>query len=642
MKLDPFQQQAIDFIEQGLSVLVSAPTGAGKTVIAEYVIKQCLKRREKVIYTAPIKALSNQKYRDFQELTGQPVGILTGDVVLNSSASILIMTTEIFRNKILEGKDSLKDFAWIIFDEIHFLDDQERGTVWEESLIFMPDHMRFLGLSATIPNIDELKQWLESIHPQPVKIIKENNRPVPLHFSYQCQNVIYEDWHQLKQKGFRVPQYPHLSGRRLPHHVHAHPNRLTSLIKKFEDQDLFPCIYFVFSRKRTEILAKELGTFDFLNEKEKEDIEHLFKELCRRFDLTDDEGALELKPLIERGIAYHHAGMLPTLKEVVERLFTSRLLKVIFTTETFALGINMPARTVVFDELRKFYGFSFNTLRTRDFYQMAGRAGRRGIDKEGFVVTRVNPHEISPEELHKIIFSVPEKVHSHFNASYATILNLYQRYGEKLYDIYPKTFYYFQVKKDQRQRGVYFLKAKLDILKELGYIHRKGQLSSKGIFASRVYGYEMVLSELYEQQELEKLSLTQLGVLVLACIFEPRKGTQKPVLHRSASDMEFKTKKIVRRIQRLEKDVGLRILTKECHFHLTPVLEAWLRHESFSSILKYTNVDEGEIVRYFRMTIQVLREIIIESMTSEFQDKVSRLIHLMNRDVIDSEKQLRS
>ena len=182
MQYDRFQELAIDYINQGYSVIVSAPTGAGKTAIAEHVIQSCIERREKVIYTAPLKALSNQKFRDFQKQFEENVGILTGDVSINAHASVLIMTTEIFRNKILDQPEALKDYSWVIFDEIHYIDNEERGTVWEESLIFLPPHMKTLCLSATLPNIKEFSSWIESIHKKPLKMVIEEKRPVPLKF----------------------------------------------------------------------------------------------------------------------------------------------------------------------------------------------------------------------------------------------------------------------------------------------------------------------------------------------------------------------------------------------------------------------------------------------------------------------------
>ncbi|MFH1381098.1 MAG: hypothetical protein ABIH57_02890, partial [Candidatus Omnitrophota bacterium] len=318
-----------------------------------------------------------------------------------------------------------------------------------------------------------------------------------------------------------------------------------------------------------------------------------------------------------------------------------RLIKVIFTTETFALGINMPARTVVFDELRKFYGKFFATLKTRDFYQMAGRAGRRGIDVEGFVYSRINPHFIRFDELKRVIFNEPEKVHSRFNASYATVLNLYEKHHEKLYDIYPTSFHYFQEKQRKHEKALKLLESKVAILKELGYIENN-QLTEKGYFAGKVYGYELSLSELYEDGILEKLSERELGKLALALVYEPKKGVFKPKLDRRIRDIQDITIDTVDRIHLLEKRNGIIPLSKIYHFHLSACLDAWMNGEAFDKILKYGQVDEGEVIRYFRMTIQILREILDTPISVELKHRIKKALALINRGIIDAEKQLRN
>ena len=201
-QLDPFQKQAIEWIEKEHSVLVSAPTGAGKTVIAEYALEKALSRNEAVIYTAPIKALSNQKYRDFRNRYGEQVGILTGDVSINAEAPIVVMTTEIYRNSLFENLDRIRKVGWVIFDEVHYLDDPERGTVWEEALLFTPPEIRILALSATVPNVSQLADWIRSIHNRPIAVIEESNRPVPLDFLFQCQGRIFEDVERLRREGY--------------------------------------------------------------------------------------------------------------------------------------------------------------------------------------------------------------------------------------------------------------------------------------------------------------------------------------------------------------------------------------------------------------------------------------------------------
>jgi superfamily II RNA helicase len=622
MTYDRFQEEAIRHINDGHSVIVSAPTGAGKTAIAEHVIEAALRESRCVIYTAPIKALSNQKFRDFQKQYPDRIGILTGDVSLNAEAPILIMTTEIFRNKILDNPESLKKYSWIIFDEVHYIDNEERGTVWEESLIFLPNHMNVLCLSATIPNINEFAGWIASVHKKEVRVVIESERPVPLHFLFQCHNKVSDNMNAFRrERGI-------------------HPNKTNTLIKYVQSQNGLPCIYFVFGRRRAEYLAEEMYNHNFLNTNQRHEITALYDSLCEKFDLKGERSAVEMLPLIERGIAYHHAGMLPTLKEVIERLFTSKLLKVIFTTETFALGINMPSRSVIFDELMKFYGTYTRVLKTRDFYQMAGRAGRRGIDKEGFVYTRINPHRIRFDEIKRVIYGKPEDVKSQFNASYATLLNLYEKYKESLFKIYPLSFHYFQTRPHQQKEAMRRMTAKLEILREFELISGD-ELTDKGRFAKAVYGYELLLSELYDGGLFEELDEAGLGIVAVASMFEPRKNQRLESLSKMASEIKKACDHSYERISHRESRYVIRPASKAPHFNLSKAMEAWIKGAPFNKILQYTDSDEGEVIRYFRMSIQILREIKDAPISPDLSQRISNTIRLINRDIVDAEKQLR-
>ncbi|MFA5114534.1 MAG: DEAD/DEAH box helicase [Candidatus Omnitrophota bacterium] len=623
MIYDRFQQEAIDYINDGFSVIVSAPTGAGKTAIAEHVITTCIKKQSGVIYTAPIKALSNQKFRDFQAEYGDNIGILTGDVSLNPYAPVLIMTTEIFRNKVLDEPESLSGYEWIIFDEVHYIDNPERGTVWEESLIFLPRHMNILALSATIPNIREFASWIESIHNRPVKTVTEEKRPVPLHFLYQCRNEILNNITELKRIKY------------------GYPNKLATLIKYVQQKNGLPCIYFVFGRRRAEDLASEAYNYDFLDAAEKEKILKYYDDLCRRFELSHEKSANQMRPLVQKGVAYHHAGMLPTLKEVIERLFTSRLLRVIFTTETFALGINMPSRSVIFDDLRKYYGRFVRPLKTRDFYQMAGRAGRRGMDKEGFVYCRINPLRIKFDEVKWVIYSPPEEVRSQLNTSYATLLNLYEKHKEGIFDIYPSSLHYFQSKKYEQKEALRLMQAKLNLLTELGYIEN-GALTDKGQFAKNVYGYELLLSELYSRNILEQVDEFGLGTLAAAVVFEPRKNQRLSNISKNSRHLKNACDELYEEIKEKERKYRIYPISKRPYFHLSACMEAWLRGTRFDKVLQYTDTDEGEIIRYFRMSVQVLREIYDAQVASYLlKERIKETVRVINRDIVDAEKQLR-
>ncbi|MBN1493254.1 MAG: DEAD/DEAH box helicase [Candidatus Omnitrophica bacterium] len=653
---DPFQKQAIDLIDAHTSLLVSAPTGAGKTLIAEYAIEQAMRLGEGAIYTAPIKALSNQKYRDFREKYGDNVGIVTGDVTINHDAPLLIMTTEIYRNRLFENIQKLDRTAWVIFDEIHYLDDSERGTVWEESIMFSPPHIKFICLSATVPNIKELANWMNEVHSRNIQVIIETHRPVPLLHEFQAQGKLIDSFNQLRKQGYLgIPDWSHYAQprwerRRKRKRSKQHsfkqpkvrPNRIDILIRQVEEDHGLPCIYFCFGRKRTEFLAHELASFCFLSPAEEEKIMGLFNKLCAHYEITNEPTVLTLANLIKQGIAFHHAGMLPTVKEVVERLFTSKLIKLIFTTETFALGINMPAKTVIFDELRKFHGTHFGPLRTRDYYQMAGRAGRRGMDLQGLVISRINPRHISFMEVEKIINGDPEPVMSQFNATYATLLNLYAHYHEKLLDVYPLSFHYYQSSKKGRKRALWNLVRKLDLLKNAGYI-KAGALTSKGQFAACMYGYELILSEMLAEGSLDALGEEGLLIVLIALVFEPRKGDHQPYFDKYTKQIMHEVEPFAGRVRKMEKEFNVSPRTKPPFFHLVPAMRAWASGLSFQELQEHTTADEGELVRYFRMTIQLLRLIRQAPSTSAaLRQTVNQAVSLINRDEVDAEKQLRA
>ena len=443
LQLDRFQEEAIAAINQDISVIVTAPTGAGKTVIAEYAVEKCLQENRRVIYTAPIKALSNQKYRDFYAEYGDKIGIVTGDVVLNPYAQVLLMTTEIFRNTIFDEIERLQDVSYVIFDEIHYINDIERGTVWEESLIFAPQHIKFVCLSATIPNIKPFAEWMQSIRDVDIQIVEELERPVPLK-------------HHLYFKGYGIGNIKHITALRNRAHRDTRKRKSdlpdnrpvkplptdfteTRLIPYLHREKQLPCLYFCFSRKGCEENASALvfgSQLALLNEKQKTEIVQQFDELCVQFDIAEEKKVAEFRKLVSCGIAYHHAGMLPTLKEVVERLFTSGLIQLLFTTETFAVGINMPACSVVFDSLEKFDGIGFRYLKAREYHQMSGRAGRRGIDTIGYVYSQIVPAYADTGEIKAVVADKVEPIESQFNLSYSSILNLYQKYGDDIYDVY--------------------------------------------------------------------------------------------------------------------------------------------------------------------------------------------------------------
>ncbi|MCM1982183.1 DEAD/DEAH box helicase [Lyngbya confervoides] len=424
--LDEFQQQAIAALNQGQSVVVSAPTGSGKTLIGEYAIHRARNQRKRVYYTTPLKALSNQKFRDFQTQFGpDQVGLLTGDVSIHREAPILVMTTEIFRN-ILYGtllKDvsaSLSDVAAVVLDECHYMNDRQRGTVWEESIIYCPAHIQLIALSATIANAHELTDWIEWVH-GPTRLIQSDSRPVPLRF------------HFINGRGFFPllhPQQPKLNPKLKIQSRRAQTRKqkrsevpsLPAVVKHLSDRDLLPAIYFIFSRRRCEQAIDQLGSRSLVTETQAQEIN---RRIQQKWEAFPNFAKPEQISALQLGIASHHAGLLPLWKGFVEELFQLGLIKIVFATETLAAGINMPARTTIISSLSKRTDLGHRLLNASEFLQMSGRAGRRGMDEIGHVITLQTAFEGAPEAAY-LATADPDPLVSQFTPSYGMVLNLLQ------------------------------------------------------------------------------------------------------------------------------------------------------------------------------------------------------------------------
>jgi ATP-dependent RNA helicase DOB1 len=419
LTLDSFQEKALVAIDAGMSVVVAAPTGTGKTLVADYLVDKAMQGRSQIIYTAPIKALSNQKFKDYKELFGaENVGIMTGDVVLNPEAPLLIMTTEIFRNQVITNDPTLKRVSHIIFDEIHWLNDEERGTVWEESIILAPSHMKILGLSATIANARQLVEWIQTIREEEVALVEESRRIVPLEYFYFSKDtglVTYEQLWKFYRQKIKSTQREEGNLFTPTHHL--------DLIRMIQRQYL-PSLYFVFSRKQCADKASELAAIaNYLKPHERKKVEDTFKD---QFGPEDEwsPSTRQLRRLAVKGIAFHHAGLLPAQKVIVEELFLQRLIHVLYCTETFSVGINYPVKSVCFDSLNKYDGRNFRPLANHEFFQMSGRAGRRGLDERGysFALVDLNYMEKSPPPRFNI--NRLEPLSSQFKLSYNSVLNL--------------------------------------------------------------------------------------------------------------------------------------------------------------------------------------------------------------------------
>ncbi|MFO7711100.1 MAG: DEAD/DEAH box helicase [Candidatus Woesearchaeota archaeon] len=632
--LDQFQVDAIESINKNNSVVVSAATGTGKTLIADYIIDKAIQEGKKVFYTAPIKALSNQKFKDFKEEYGEnKVGLLTGDIVINSEAEIVIMTTEIYRNMLMVNDPIVNDVSYIVFDEIHFINDIERGTVWEESIIFSPEHMRFLCLSATIPNARQFADWIESIQSHTVDVVEYAKRAVPLnHFVFEAKMGLTKASKLKKNMELDdYPDYAYVKGKRKKRKDFGKPATHIDVVKEIKKNGT-PTIFFTFSRKACEVKGKELAKrFDLTDSQEKKRIAQVFSE-----NLNDETRPMQstgrLREVITRGVAFHHAGMLPKLKEIVEILFGEGLVKVLYATETFAVGINMPAKTVCFNTVQKYDGISFRYLNTKEYFQMAGRAGRRGIDKEGKAIVLVNRGMDDINKIIKLTTKDVEPIQSQFKLSINTVLNLINNYDEEeIETILKSNFDYFQRKQGNKQvRIMASWKNKLKLLNRMGYV-KDNELTWKGWFARFIYANEILVSEVFATDIYQQLSQKELVLTVAAIAYEPKRGNRF-YQTRKTQDLANKLIKKLFTNKYLAKQINPRQVK-----NLAPIINDWMDGCEFADLLTLSNLEEGDYIRIFRQVIDYMRQIKKGTKDEELIDRINYSLDKIDRDVIKVE-----
>ncbi|XP_030535778.1 DExH-box ATP-dependent RNA helicase DExH10 isoform X1 [Rhodamnia argentea] len=446
-KLDPFQQVSVACLERKESVLVSAHTSAGKTAVAEYAIAMSFRDKQRVIYTSPLKALSNQKYRELSQ-EFKDVGLMTGDVTIAPNASCLVMTTEILRGMLYRGSEVLKEVAWVIFDEIHYMKDRERGVVWEESIIFLPPAIKMVFLSATMSNATEFAEWICNLHKQPCHVVYTDFRPTPLqHYVFPMGGsglyLVVDEREQFREDNFLKLQDTFTkqkvgegskftngkaSGRIAKSGNASGGSSIYKIVKMIMERKFQPVIVFSFSRRECEQHAMSMSKLDFNTQEEKDVVEQVFRNAVLCLNEEDRNlPAIELMlPLLQRGIAVHHSGLLPVLKELVELLFQEGLVKALFATETFAMGLNMPAKTVVFTAVKKWDGDSHRYIGSGEYIQMSGRAGRRGKDERGICIIMID-EQMEMNTLKDMVLGKPAPLVSTFRLSYYSILNLMSR-----------------------------------------------------------------------------------------------------------------------------------------------------------------------------------------------------------------------
>ncbi len=527
-RLDPFQKEAIEVLRSGKNLILSAPTGTGKTAVVDHISVEYMDLGRIIYYTSPLKALCNQKFREFMQLFGKErVGLVTGDEVVNEDADLVVMTTEILRNRLQEG-DLGRVPDLVVFDEIHYLSDRERGTTWEEAIVLLPSSVQIVGLSATCPNAWELASWIEGIKGKETVVIFHGERAVPLElYGFSRRGRLIPLKRAIRYARHSKTPY------KMPDHI-----EIVSLLK---ERDMLPALYFLFSRKRVEEFARELSKSLSLVDRAEE---RRIKKALKGFQVDPELMPFyrRIQPLLVRGIGFHHAGLLPGIKRMVEVLFERRLLKVVYCTSTFALGINMPARTVCLDTVFKFDGERIRPLKNIEFFQKAGRAGRRGIDEKGFVVVRFDERDMD---------SIPfyderkvEPIESSFKLSYNSIVNLLRRESfDDMLKFLASSFWSFQKERWKKES----LKELERLKKELEALPRFECKYSQDLYEER-------LEYLRKRVEVLRSKLSSI-----------REGLKSNISDRKKRRLFLKERNTLRELSKREKELST-IRLELCEF----------------------------------------------------------------------------
>tara|TARA_B100000315_G_C14587185_1_gene593663 strand:+ start:2472 stop:4391 length:1920 start_codon:yes stop_codon:yes gene_type:complete len=620
LTLDKFQVDSINSLENGHSVVVSAPTGSGKTLIADYLIDKKIKENKRVIYTAPIKALSNQKFKEFKKLFGEEnIGLMTGDIVVNSQAPIVIMTTEIYRNMVLVGDEAVDNVYAVVFDEIHYINDIERGYVWEESIIFSKPKVRFLCLSATIPNAKEFALWIESIKKHKVDTILHDKRAVPLTHKFYDMDLGITDLDKIKDIK-DIPDYTNVMKRRY-RRGQKRPKLPTpspvKLIRELGSQ--LPCLYFSFSRDDCVKKAKELADKNLFGSNP--EITKYVREKLKDVppDINKIRATKVLREILPRQIGFHHAGVLPILKELVEELFGKGLIKVLFTTETFAVGINMPAKTVCFDSLKKFDGISLRFLNSKEYFQMAGRAGRRGIDDQGLVVTMIFRQSFDYLKIKKITDKDMDPIQSQFRLSINTVLNLIKLHNKEEIDIIlEQSFLAYQERKKNRH---HIMKSRFENLKhrliKLDYI-KDDELTEKGDFGAKIYSDEILTTEIFGTRIVEDLSEHEILLILALLAYEPKEKDK--FFKKNKNNLTKQIKAKLKEVDELKKDRRIRYI-----FEMAAMVEPCYKGADFFQVVENSNLLEGDIIRIFSQMLDRARQVRRASLDTELNLKLDSI-----------------
>jgi ATP-dependent RNA helicase HelY len=636
--LDRFQDEALDAVDAGVNVLVSAPTGSGKTLIANYAIGRILEQGYRAFYTTPLKALSNQKYAELSEIFGENrVGLLTGDTSVNRMADVVVMTTEVLRNMLLTESDQLTNLGLVVLDEVHYLQDPFRGGVWEEVLILTPSAVRFVALSATIGNATFVGKWFGEVRGE-TAVITETQRPITLHQHLavvrrgqpHAEVVELLEGERLSDEARRIDNAMKATRRFRPGPRWQGPKstappapfrapRRSELLQALERDDLLPVIVFIFSRAACDDAVRQCRRDGllFTTPEQRREIERIAE--ARLLDFSDDDlRALEYADFIDslrRGIAAHHAGMVPAFREIVEVCFVQNLLATVFATETLALGVNMPARSVAIERFSKYSDAGRRFLTSGEYAQMTGRAGRRGLDDEGHAVVCFAP-EIALMDVGRVAISHPSELHSSFRPTYNFTANLINHFEfDTALEVVQRSYAQFEA--DHRPAGSRRslgdqMRARHHVLEELGYadgwrLNEQGQL-----LRSIYHECDLLIAESVTAGVFDDLEPAQLAGLLSGFVFEAKRGARTgrqataPVKRKANLHDRLGPE---RRLNLHERTHEISVLSaairevedryrvphpKEPDGKFAPVIAAWARGVTLGTVLDLADVEIGQ------------------------------------------------
>ena len=694
---DPFQLEAFGALDEGRSVLVSAPTGSGKTLVAAYAVDQALASGGKAFYTTPLKALSNQKHAELSAAHGSPrVGLLTGDTSLRPDAPVVVMTTEVLRNMLLAGSDLLLGLRTVVLDEVHYLQDPYRGGVWEEVLVLSPPTVTFVCLSATVSNAAELGDWLTSVR-GPTTVVVERRRPVVLHHHVAVHRRRSErggatgtellplladgrpggEALRLDQAARRIARVEPVGrwhgGERQGPRLPFRPPRRTELVEVLEDGELLPAIVFIFSRA-----ACDDAVGQCLREGMRLTDHHQRSEIRRVAeahvkDLSDDAldvlGYPQWLEGLTSGVAAHHAGLVPAFRETVEECFAAGLLQVVFATETLSLGINMPARTVAIERFDKYGSAGRAPLTSGEYAQLTGRAGRRGLDEVGHAVVLWS-FDTPAAEMARIAVAPPPDLRSAFRPTYNLAVNLVRRFDRPTaLSVLRRSFAQWQAGAPLRRDVlVDHLGRRLAVLEELGYVD-DWSLTARGARLARVYHEcDLLVAEALAEEVLNGAEPAVLAGVLSSLVFEPRRARRPPgtAAHgrrrgaREASHRpqrgkgggdrlgEGRRRDIAARLAALDRlaerirgveEVHLVPRTRRPEHGLAGAVGSWARGASFGTVLEVASKDAGEIapgdfVRTVKQLVDLVGQVAVVAADPSTSAAASAATRLLRRDVV--------